>query len=285
MKYKNGKWARQIIELQHEDGSWGYFHSLSKPTKKQPITTEQALRRLRILGFTAEDEPVRRALVYTEKCLAGELSIPDRNEVKPDWPLFLRTMFASNIKLFLPEHKMAKSVAAQWAEIIGKAFQKGTFEEALYADAYRNVLRPQGKKIDYFKSFVNFYPLVLLTNTLPPETERRMLDYVINYPSGIYYIGCPRYIIDLPSVFASLETSRYLAMIELLSQYSTAHEKLVFIVDWLNSNKDENGQWDLGPKSNDGLYFPLSDSWRKTEERKADCTNRITVLLSKLKYI
>ena len=40
MDYKNGKWAKKIIELQHDDGSWGYFHSLSNPTPKQPITTE-----------------------------------------------------------------------------------------------------------------------------------------------------------------------------------------------------------------------------------------------------
>ena len=282
MDYKNGKWAKQIIELQHDDGSWGYFHSLSQPTKEQPITTEQALRRLRILGFTAEDEPVRRALVYTEKCLTGELSIPDRSEVKPDWPLFLNTIFASNIRLFMPEHKLAVAVAAQWAEVIEKAFSKGVFMQALYNEAYRDVLRPKGKKIDYFKSFVNFYPLALLPNMLPLETERLMLDYVLNYPNGIYYIGCSRSILDIPPVFASLETSRYLAMLEMLSRYSAAREKLAFAVEWLNSNKDENGQWDLGSKANDGLYLPLSDSWRKTEDRKADCTDRISKLLNKL---
>jgi hypothetical protein len=44
------KWVQKILELQHEDGSWGFFHSLSQPTKEQPMTTEQALRRLQILG-------------------------------------------------------------------------------------------------------------------------------------------------------------------------------------------------------------------------------------------
>lgn len=282
MDYKNGKWAKHIIELQHEDGSWGYFHSLSQPTKEQPMTTEQALRRLRILGFTAEDEPIRRALVYTEKCLTGELSIPDRSEVKPDWPLFLSTMFAANIRLFMPKHKLAVAVASQWAEVMEKAFSKGMFDQTFYDEAYKTELHSQGKKIDYFKSFVNFYPLVLLSNTLSPKTERLMFDYVLSCPNGIYYLGCSRSIIDLPPVFVSLETSRYLAMLEVLSQYGAAPEKLAFAVDWLNSNKDENGQWDLGPQANDGVYFPLSDSWRKTEDRKADCTYRITALLSKL---
>jgi hypothetical protein len=54
----NSKWVKQILDLQHEDGSWGCFHTLSNPTKAQPMTTEQALRRLRILGLTKDDEPI-----------------------------------------------------------------------------------------------------------------------------------------------------------------------------------------------------------------------------------
>ena len=262
--------------------SWGYFHTLSQPTKERPLTTEQALRRLRILGFTADDEPIRRALVYTEKCLVGELSIPDYTEVKPDWPLFLNTMFVANIRLFMPEHQSAAAAAAQWAEVIEKAFSNGIFEQTLYDEAYRDVLRSKGRKVDYFKSFVNFYPLAMLPNTLRSETERRMFDYVLSYPGGIYYFGYSRSILDFPPVFASLETSRYLAILELLSRYSAARKKLAFAVDWLNMNKDENGQWDLGSKANDGVYFPFSDSWRKSEDRKADCTNRITALLHKI---
>ena len=282
MNLKNSKWAKQIIELQHKDGSWGFFHSLSNPTKEQPMTTEQALRRLRILGFTAEDEPVRRALTYTESCMTGEMSIPDRNEVKPDWPLFLNTMFAANIRIFIPEHELAASVSARWSVVIEKAFSEGEFSQALYDEAYWAALCPQGRKIDYFKSFVNFYPLALLPNMLSSGTERLMLDYVLNYPKGIYYIGCSRSVSDIPPAFASLEASRYIAMLELLSLYDAAREKLALTVDWLNNNKDESGQWDLGSKANDGIYFPLSDSWRKTEDRKADCTSRITALLNRL---
>jgi len=48
MKHKNGKIAQEIISLQKDDGTWGYeFHSLSIPNNKKPLTTEQALRRLK----------------------------------------------------------------------------------------------------------------------------------------------------------------------------------------------------------------------------------------------
>ncbi len=29
--YKDSRWASEIIGLQKDDGSWGFFHSLSNP--------------------------------------------------------------------------------------------------------------------------------------------------------------------------------------------------------------------------------------------------------------
>ena len=68
----------------------------------------------------------------------------------------------------------------------------------------------------------------------------------------------------------------------MLAGYETAKEKLSFVVDWLNDNKDENGQWDFSSKANDGVYFPLADSWRKAEDRKKDCTERVNRFLNRL---
>ena len=67
-----------------------------------------------------------------------------------------------------------------------------------------------------------------------------------------------------------------------MSGYKLAKEKLGFVVDWLKDNIDENGQWDLGTKAKDNVYLPLSDSWKKTAYRRADCTERITTILQKL---
>lgn len=59
MDHKNSKLAQEIIELQNEDGTWGgMFHSLAQPNSRCPLTTEQALRRLKVLGFTINDIPV-----------------------------------------------------------------------------------------------------------------------------------------------------------------------------------------------------------------------------------
>lgn len=78
--YKNGKWAKKIVELQKDDGSWGYFHGLAMPTSQQPITTEQALKRLRVLGYTKDDLVITKSLSYMHDCLAGTKVTPDRRE-------------------------------------------------------------------------------------------------------------------------------------------------------------------------------------------------------------
>jgi len=45
---------------------------------------------------------------------------------------------------------------------------------------------------------------------------------------------------------------------------------------------NEGGKWDMGKGAKDGVYFPLSNNWRKKETREYDCTNRIMKLLDKL---
>ena len=85
--YKASRWARDIIDLQQEDGSWGYYHSLAV-TSESPITTEQALRRLEVLGFSMEDACIQKAVAYMDSCLAGADQIPDRQEKLHDWNIF-----------------------------------------------------------------------------------------------------------------------------------------------------------------------------------------------------
>jgi len=144
MNYKDSKWASQILALQHDDGSWGHFHTLSNPTKAQPMTTEQALRRLRILGFTKDDEPIHRAVRYMEINLAN----PEPtvfHEKKHDSKTYGDLMLGAWLRLFDPENKLALSVAKKWASIIEVAFADGTYSHGAYAAAYEAQI---GKKLN-----------------------------------------------------------------------------------------------------------------------------------------
>lgn len=281
MNYKNSKDAAHIISLQNEDGTWGQmFHSLSLPNKKNELTTEQALRRLMILGFTIDDAPVRKAVDCMTACLRGERKIDSYWEKTHNWDLFTQLMLSTWIKIFEPDNAPALQFAKRWAKVIDAAFETGIYNHGAYMDAYIHEFgsKPRGsRELD----FADFYHIHLLQGVLSLETENILLNYLIAKETGIYYVYS-KPINKLPDIFESRDTSWYLAAVEILSGYQCAKEKLGFVIDWLERNRDSNGGWDLGTKAKDNIYLPLSDSWRSKTHRKADCTYRVSSILEKL---
>jgi hypothetical protein len=278
-RYDN-KWVQQIVELQHEDGSWGCFHTLSKPTKAQPITTEQALRRLRILGLTKDDEPVARAVIYMEQNLKQPFPTVFY-EKKHDSKTYGDLMLAAWIRLFDAYNEAALVIANKWANIVSSAFQGGTYSNERYVSVYETEFAKLNPKAGCLSDFVVFYQLALLPGLLSPEVENAMLDYVLPHKRGIYYIyNSPVNV--LPEVFASKNASWYLSAIELLASYASASKKLGFVKKWLLDKRSADGMWDMSAAVKDGIHFPLSDSWRKPEDRRSDCTARITKLIERL---
>lgn len=273
----DSKWIRKILSLQQADGSWGYFHSLSKPSKERPMTTEQALRRLWYLGLTSEDEPIKKALQYMKAVISHDICPPDRREAVLNWDFFEQMMMAAWIRRFDPYDQQAVDIAEFWADIIGSACASGTFNPSSYEALYRSKI-PKLHSRERLISVPQFYMVKLLSGIIKTDAERVFMNHIIENPQGIYYIysNC---ISDTPEKFASLQTSHYIAALECLSDYCCAREKLSFASEWLLENKDVNG-WDLGASAKDGVYFPLSNSWRKEEDRRHDCTMRIQQLLS-----
>jgi len=284
MDYKNGKWAKKIIELQHEDGSWGYFHSLSNPTSKQPITTEQALRRLEILGFTMDDKPIKKAIKYMNDCLIGKNKIPDREEKIHNWNIFTSLILAASIRIFTKNSEVANNVCEKWCEIINNSFVNNSYNHNIYVNKYENIfgikLNPKaGRLVD----FVNFYQVSLLINVLNKKIEPEYFKYILEHDFGMYYIYESK-LINVPKIFKSKIASKYLRAIELLAKYENPEckKQLKFIIKWLKENMMENNEWDMGMETKDGINFPLSDSWKKEENRIKDCTYRIKNLLEKI---
>ena len=280
--YKNSKWASEIIELQKEDGSWGYFHTLSNPSKRNPITTEQAIRRLEILGYTINDKPIIKAVSFMQDCLVGKKAIPDRREKIHNWDIFTALMLSTWIRRFIKDDYNANDVGKKWAEIISHAFKNGVYDNNLYVDTYKKVHRlpPKGGRL---LDIANFYHVSLVTDLLDDKIALALIEYILQNQSGIYYIYGKQLSI-LPQTFKSKEASRYITAIELLSEYRSpgCKEKLMYVVEWLNINKEHEGYWDMGTKVKDGVKFPLSDSWRKKELRIKDCTYRISKLIKNI---
>jgi len=277
--YKNSKWANQIISLQDSDGKWGYFHTLFNDNQSL-YTTEKALKRLEILGYTIEDECIQKAVSYMSDCLLRVKQIPDKPEKLVDWDVFSSLILATWIRRFTKDNPVANDIAKKWANIVTIAFEDERYNHQKYTNAYFDVwgTKPKGGRLI---DFVQFYIVSIINGYLDRETESKMLKYIINKQDGIYYTyeKCIRV---LPNDFSSKNASRYLGGIELIAEYEIAKYQLQFVVEWIEDNKEKNGKWDMGKEVKDGLYFPLSNDWRKPDIREFDCTNRISKLLSKL---
>lgn len=278
--HKDTKWARKTISLQDNEGKWGYFHSLSQ-SSNTPMTTEQALRRLKYLGFTIEDNCIQKAVGYMNDCLTHKKEIPDYKEKIQDWEIFSNLMLATWIRIFVDDNVAANRVAQQWAEVITAGFENGRFDYNKYVDTYAKAIRlpPKGARI---LGCTSFYPVSLVVGCLDKKIENAYIEHIINSDDGIYYIYDQK-ISVVPEEFQSKKASRFLAAVELLSEYEVSKKQLMYVVKWLEQNKNESGKWDMGSVVNDKVYFPLSDSWRKAETREADCTERISRILNKLK--
>jgi hypothetical protein len=284
MNCKDGKWAKNIISLQHDDGSWGYFHSLSNPSPKQPMTTEQALRRLEILGFTIDAKPIKKSVAYMNNCLIGKNRIPDREEKTHNWNVFTDLMLSTRIKIFTKKNIAANNIAKKWSEIINYSFKNNIYDNNLYVKKYEEIfgikLNPKaGRLVD----FVHFYPVSLLTNELDKYIETKYFKYILEHDCGMYYIYDKK-LKDTPKIFQSKDASSYLRAIELLIKYDNPEckKQLKFIIKWLNQNKNSQNEWDMGKESKDGISFPLSDSWKTDENRTKDCTYRINKILENI---
>jgi hypothetical protein len=284
--YKSGKWAAKIIDLQKDDGGWGYFHTLAMPTSGKAIATEQAINRLRRLGFTKDDEPIQKVLTYMHNCLANTSLMPDPREKRMDWDIFIELMLASWIRRFTGDDDLANGVAAKWKTIVEAAFQTGSYDPDAYINTFYGIMKPKYGTVKRHKELLRmdyYYPVAVLAGEIDERIEQTYFDYTIDSKTGYYYTYQGA-VSQLPKDFHSREASRYLAAVELYCEDPNRYckDKLKFVVDWLHANQNANGKWDMGAAVKDGTYFPLSDSWRSAERREEDCTYRIEKIISAL---
>jgi hypothetical protein len=251
------------------------------------MTTEQALRRLEILGYTIDDKPIKRTVSYMNDCLIGKIKTPDREEKTHNWKIYTELMLSTWIRRFTRENKPANKAALKWRELIDAAFKKGLYDHNEYIAKYENIFETKlNPKAGRLVDFVHFYPVSLLTNLLDREIEARYFKYVVEHDGGMYYIYSGKLNI-VPENFQSRNASYYLGAIELLSKYDNPEckKQLQFVVKWLKENMLTKNVWDMGKEAKDGVNFPLSDSWRTDEDRIRDCTYRIGNLLNTLEKL
>ena len=127
------------------------------------------------------------------------------------------------------------------------------------------------------------HPLLILSATdhqLPSDLERRLLDFVMHTPTGIYYVYDKA--IHMQPAILSKGFWGWIQAHKLLSRFRLWSELAVDALNWIWAQRNEQGFWDLGSKVYRKPYssFPLSETWRRPENRLIDGTVEMLALLS-----
>ncbi|MBN2835520.1 MAG: hypothetical protein JXR48_11205 [Candidatus Delongbacteria bacterium] len=271
------EWVGKVVAEQWDDGSWGQFHSLSTSGNLE-FTTERAIRRMLNLGLDNHDAPVKKVLSYMESYLRGEIELRDRVEKKHDWGLLTRLFVATWILRIDSNSRLAIKEAEKWAKVVSAGFIEENFDELKYKEAYYEVLKPEKGKSMW--GIQNFYIVALMPEILSQTVEERFIDYIMNDGKGIYYTYDGK-LSSCPNVCNSKEITRFISAHKLLSRYDCYSDKAKYIKKWLLDIRMNDGLWDFGTISKDGVLFPLSKSWRKKSARMIDCSILALKLLKK----
>jgi hypothetical protein len=283
------KWAKARLDLsrcvqelkgeQWEDGGWGPFHSRSTHLKQRIASTEVGVERALALGLDRSHPVLQKAAAYIIDIMEGRRAFPDRRERNDRWETGMRLFLASTLSLIEPEHEILDADRELWGEITRRTFRSGEYREEDEVAAHAELTGATVK--DSYLVLNNRYSLNILGSVegLPPaEVEGALLGWLWNRGDGIGYLHVP--LGGVPPVEKAGRFDRWLTSLEMLGRLfpgwvDCAQEA----VSWIWEQRDAEGTWDFGPRPGYVSVLPLSDSWRRRQDRRFDWTTRVLVLL------
>jgi hypothetical protein len=273
--------VRTVEEAQLPDGTWGRFHSQDSKVKSPFRTTEFAIRRALSLGLTTKDPVMAKAVNSMEKFLEGKANWTDRAEKHEGWIPNTRFITADTLSEVDPFHPLLHPIRAIWKKILVRSFHDGSFDPLAEREAQREIngIVSKGK----YLHLGMMYPLLILSsdqNTLAEDFELSLLRWLWDRENGIYYIT-PARISDFPSPDSS-RFSSWLDTLLLLSRFHRSGRIIFSAFAWILEHRNEKGLWDFHTLVGGSPFFPLSENWRRSENRIIDCSVKVLLLLKKI---
>lgn len=278
---------KHVIELyatQHEDGTWGRFHTQDTSIKQRFVTTEVAIERAFALGLDKDTPLLKRAAGFICDHLTGQVAWSDPPE-KHDHPMLwyygTQLISAAYLALIDPLHPLLRERQQHLIEMLTIAFRSGQYRPQDEIKARTELTGITSKAPAGY--LLAKYCLILLASAseqLAPSLEDQLLTHILRKPGGIYYINsaCLQ---DFPTV----QDKRFIGWfnaVELLSHFNGWKRHAAQFTAWIWDQRGADGLWDFGSRAADGRYFPLSADWRKKGNRAIDCTVRVLALLERL---
>ena len=270
--------STQVLELcsrQHPDGSFGRFAVQPSMDIPNGGVNETAMIRALSLGLTSSHPTMVRLGAFLEEVLSQAQNRP--------MPVARSLILASCLRQLNSSDPTVMAIVDKWRSVLETSFGDDNFQASVFRDKCEDVFGPDNDQWPEQWPELGFsrYSLLLMKDQLPFRIEKSMINYLINKTRGIYPIS-NRSLLHVPLIFASREGLRFIAALELLTNYISSAPFLLHAAEWLWEQIGINGYWDLGSSARDNRHFPLSPSWQSPKNRQWDCTVRILSLLVKL---
>ena len=279
LEIERNHWVIELTAEQRNDGSWGAFHSRDTRAKQKVLITEMGVERAINLGLDTAHPILKNAAIYIRRLLGGSLPFPDRHEKNDRWNTGQRLFTASTYSRIHPQDPLLNPDRDLWYEIAYRTFQSGAYSADDESRAHAELTGASVK--DSYLVLCGKYQLTILGSmpgSLSRDNETLLLDWLWALPEGIGYLNAP--LNKPPALDKPGYIDRWLASMELLARlFPTWTELAQVTIEWIWDQRRADGCWDFGPRPPGSAYLPLSDSWRKKENRVIDWSTRILVLL------
>lgn len=276
------RWVQQLRESQWNDGTWGRFHSQDTKAKQRVATTENGIYLALESGLDNHDELLSKTVAFITDHIDGKTmwrDKPEKHDNPHAWFVIIPYISAANLALIDNEHEKLEYFRDTWIEIVSHAFQGKAYDRKVEIEVSNRVLNCEMKSPPRFHTK---YPLILLSSTkkpIDPELERLILTYVLSNPTGIYYMYTGK-LADMPQVteksfYSWLKSQMILSHFPNWFRFSEA-----FVADILYQRYDD-GLWIFSDRiaRRPNTALPLSENWRRKENRGIDCTVMVLQLL------
>jgi len=278
------KWVTLLRDSQLPDGTWGRFHSQDSRVKQPFPTTESAIAIGLACGLEKDHPILAKAIEPILDYVEGRATWPDPAEKHDNplaWDVWVRHFSAAVLASVDPTHPCLQEFRQIWAEAVKVSFGSGTYDRQAEIRILNQLLDCRMKDP---VPFHRKYPLWILSataNHLPAELEDKVIDYLLHAPQGIYYV-CAGPLSLLPPISQRYFWS-WMQGHRLLSRFRSWKSACANAADWIWSQRNELGLWDLGGQISRKPFtsLPLSESWKRSENRVIDSSVEVLTLLSR----
>ena len=268
--------VEELYQTQNADGGWGPLESKDYTVKAKFPTSAVAISRCLYIGLGKDDRDI---LFMAKEYLEGFLLGTAKEKIRPTNERVIpsrKALVCNLLEAIEPNNPLCDQTYYEWLYIAERAFEGGEYSYERERAAQHEVFGTREDRLVPMQVSL----LLKRRENIPPELEEAMLRHYGGHANerGHFWDKTPG---KLPDSFYYEKPRRWMYTFNYINMFRGSALFLSGAVDWLISNRSEDGLWDWGPQVKDpwGYFNYFSKNRKYKFNRKVDCTMEILSLI------